>query len=149
MMIVAGIVFLGVMDGLTLFTRLQIRRTMELQSGSRAVEGYYRVEALVSGADSINGVSGDLILYGRENSAGLLLRDSSLIYTAQTFRDTLMRQVDALRLAGSDEAEADTVEIGLCLNELHFTVKFPIRRRVTQQYVTELEQIERGYEYEE
>ena len=45
MMLVAGIVFLAVMDGLTLFTRLQARRTETLLEIGRRRDGYFRVES--------------------------------------------------------------------------------------------------------
>ena len=47
MMLVAGIVFLTVMDGMTLFTRLQVRRAEALLAAVRKVDGYYRTLSLV------------------------------------------------------------------------------------------------------
>lgn len=48
MMLVAGIVFLTVMDGLTLFSRLQARRMEALTAAGRQREGYYRTVSLIS-----------------------------------------------------------------------------------------------------
>ena len=53
MMIVAGVIFLSVMDGLTLFTRLQTQRAAALVENGRASEGYYRLVNLIADADSI------------------------------------------------------------------------------------------------
>lgn len=52
MMLVAGIVFLTVMDGLTLFSRLQAQRMEALTAAGRRIDGYYRVVWLSPRADS-------------------------------------------------------------------------------------------------
>ena len=82
MMIVAGVIFLSVMDGLTLFTRLQTQRAAALVENGRASEGYYRLENLIADADSICDEAGGLVLF-RSGQQGLLaIRDSILLYNA-------------------------------------------------------------------
>ena len=70
MMIVAGVIFLSVMDGLTLFTRLQTQRAAALVENGRASEGYYRLENLIADADSICDEAGGLVLF-RSGQQGL------------------------------------------------------------------------------
>ena len=77
MMLVAGIVFLTVMDGMTLFTRLQVRRAEALLAAGRKVDGYYRTLSLITAADSVCPAAPEwLTLYGGGRQAELILRDS-------------------------------------------------------------------------
>lgn len=99
MMLVAGIVFLTVMDGLTLFSRLQAQRMEALTAAGRRIDGYYRVVWLISRADSIRpGAPVQLELYCGGSRSELSLRDSALVFSCGDFRDTLLRGVGTLRL---------------------------------------------------
>lgn len=105
MMLVAGIVFLTVMDGLTLFSRLQAQRMEALTAAGRRVDGYYRVVWLISRADSIlPGASAQLELYRGGSRSELSLRDSALVFSCGDFRDTLLRGVGTLRLETCENA---------------------------------------------
>lgn len=143
MMLVAGIVFLAVMDGLTLFTRLQARRTEALLTAGRQRDGYFRIESLVAGADSILTGHGELEIYRSGRRTVLSLSDSAVVYHSGDFRDTLLRGVMALGLSGDDP---DTLQIGLTRG---FTVRFPVVLPVSEQYRRSLDKIENGYGYEE
>ena len=143
MMLVAGIVFLAAMDGLTLFTRLQTRRAEALLTGGRQRYGYFRLEALVSGADSILTGRDGLEVYCGGRLSELSVRDSALVYRAGEFQDTLLSGVKALRLAGDDP---DTLEIGLAAG---FTVRFPVEPPPAERYRESLDELEKGYGYEE
>lgn len=143
MMLVAGIVFLAVMDGLTLFTRLQARRTEALLTAGRQCDGYFRIESLVAGADSILTGHGELEIYRSGRRTVLSLCDSAVVYHSGDFRDTLLRDVMALGLSGDDP---DTLQIGLTRG---FTVRFPVVFPVAEQYRRSLDKIENGYGYEE
>lgn len=145
MMLVAGIVFLAVMDGLTLFSRLQARRTEALLEAGRRTEGYYRLVALVTAADSIRAKGpGQLTQFRGGRSAELSLCDSVITYRIGAFRDTLLDGVAALRLE-EYAAQPDTVEIGFCGA---FTVRLAVKPP-GRQYCAELKKIEDGYGYEE
>lgn len=143
MMLVAGIVFLAVMDGLTLFTRLQTRRAEALLTGGRQRDGYFRLESLVSGADSILTGRDGLEVYCGGRLSELSVRDSALVYWAGEFRDTLLSGVTALRLAGDDP---DSLEIGLAAG---FTVRFLVEPPPAERYREALDELENGYGYEE
>lgn len=145
MMLVAGIVFLTVMDGLTLFTRLQARRTEALLDAGRRTEGYYRFVSLIAAADSIRSLgTGRLELSVGGRCAELLHSDSVVVYRVGEFRDTLLDGVSALRLAEYD-SRPDTVEIGFGSG---FTARFAVQAP-GRQYRAALEKIEEGYGYEE
>lgn len=137
MMIVAGIVFLSVMDALGLFTRLQMRRMEQMQANSRIVDGYYRTESLISTADSVDRAENKVVLYRDGRSAQLSLDAEALVYSTGEFRDTLLGEVRRLHLSG------DTVGIELPL----FTIEFAACPRAVEQYATALERIEQGYGY--
>lgn len=143
MMLVAGVVFLAVMDGLTLFTRLQTRRAGALLENGRRRDGYFRLEALTAGADSIRaGREGvDIFCSGRQSV--LALCDSALVYRAGEFRDTLLSGVAGLRLSGTDP---DTLEVALAEG---FALRFPVKILPRERYRRSLEEIEEGYDYEE
>lgn len=145
MMLVAGIVFLAIMDGLTLFGRLQARRIETLTAAGRQTEGYYRAVSLISRADSIlSAASGCLELYCGGRRSELSLRDSSLVFSGGDFRDTLLPGVGTLRLETGGSAP-DTVTIGFADG---FAAKFPVRS-AARQYETALKEIEDNYVYEE
>lgn len=73
----------------------------------------------------------------------LSVRDSALVYRAGEFQDTLLSGVKALRLAGDDP---DTLEIGLAAG---FTVRFPVEPPPAERYRESLDELEKGYGYEE
>ncbi len=146
MMLVAGIVFLAVMDGMTLFTRLQTRRIGALLETERQREGFYRMEAAIAAADSIRHAEGadELAIFHAGAAARLSLRDSALIWRRGEFCDTLLRRVGRIHLAEQDELP-DTLEI---LTE-GFTIRFPVQTAAQQQYRTSIELLEAEYGYEE
>lgn len=143
MMLVAGVVFLAVMDGLTLFTRLQTRRAGVLLENGRRRDGYFRLEALTAGADSIcTGREGVAVFCSGRQSV-LALCDSALVYRTGEFRDTLLSGVAGLRLSGTDP---DTLEVALAEG---FVVRFLVEPPPAEQYRRSLAIIEKGYDYEE
>ena len=144
MMLVAGIVFLSVMDGLRMFTELQTRRMVELAEAGRQAAGYCRAEALVAGSDSIRGQAERLELFRAGGVAVLEVSDSCLIYCAAEFRDTLMTGVGELRLAVCRPLP-DTV----CIGMRGFTARFPVMRPVRETYREAVSRLEETYGYEE
>lgn len=143
MMLVAGIVFLAVMDGLTLFTRLQTRRAGALLTAGRQRDGYWRLESLTSGADSILAGRSGVELYRGGRQSLLSLGNSVLVYAAGEFRDTLLRGVAAVRLSGD---RPDTLEVALAQG---FTIRFAVKLPAGEEYRRSLDEIEEGYGYEE
>lgn len=143
MMLVAGVVFLAVMDGLSLFTRLQTRRVEALLTTERLREGYFRLEALVEDSDSILTQQDGAELFRSGRQAFLSLEDSTLFYRTETLQDTLLWGVAAIRRSGD---KPDTLEIVLA-NEV--TIRFPVKPRAGAVYLDALERIENEYGYEE
>ena len=149
MMIVAGVVFLSAMDGLTLFTRLQTQRTAALVENGRAAEGYYRLENLIADADSICDEAGGLVLF-RSGQQGLLaIRDSILLYVAADYRDTLFRTAENLSRFKGESGQPDTVSVGVRMGKTELTIRVAARPGREENYRMELNRIEEGYGYDE
>ena len=149
MMIVAGVIFLSVMDGLTLFTRLQTQRAAALVENGRAAEGYYRLENLIADADSICDEAGGLVLF-RSGQQGLLaIRDSILLYIAADYRDTLFRMAENLSRFKGESGQPDTVSVGVRMGKTELTIRVATRPGRKENYRIELNRIEEGYGYDE
>lgn len=149
MMIVAGVVFLSVMDGLTLFTRLQTQRAAALVENGRAAEGYYRLENLIADADSICNEAGGLVLF-RSGQQGLLaIRDSILLYVAADYRDTLFRAAENLSRFKGESGQPDTVSVCVRMGKTELTIRVATRPGREENYRMELNRIEKGYGYDE
>lgn len=103
-MIIAGIIFLSVMEGFSLMVRYSAARTEKIVSGSEYYNGYHRLTGLAMAADSISaGEYDDIVLFLRGvPSAGLSVADSLLIAEKSGLRDTLLRNVARMRIIASD-----------------------------------------------
>lgn len=143
MMLVTGIVFLAVMDGLTLFTRLQTRRAEILLTNGRQRDGYFRVESLVTGADSLVAEYSEFAIYREGRRSSLSQCDSVLVYRSGGFQDTLLTGVVGLKLFGIDP---DTLEVLLAVG---FRARFPVTLPAREQYRRSVDEIEKSYGYEE
>ena len=149
MMIVAGVIFLSVMDGLTLFTRLQTQRAAALVENGRAAEGYYRLENLITDADSICDEAGGLVLF-RSGQQGLLaIRDSILLYVAADYRDTLFRAAENLSRFKGESGQPDMVSVRVRMGKTELTIRVVTRPGREENYRMELNRIEEGYGYDE
>lgn len=149
MMIVAGVIFLSVMDGLTLFMRLQTQWAAALVENGRASEGYYRLENLIADADSICDEAGGLVLF-RSGQQGLLaIRDSILLYIAADYRDTLFRTAENLSRFKGESGQPDTVSVRVRIGKTELTIRVVTRPGREENYRMELNRIEEGYGYDE
>lgn len=144
MMLVAGILFLAVMDGLTLFSRMAALRAEALAANRRQAEGLQRIADLAAAADSIAPIPFGLEVYRAGRRVEILLEDSTVRYVGDRFCDTLLTGVAAMRLCAC-APQGDTLE----LRVEGFTVRFAAVIQPGVRYRTELSQIENGYGYEE
>lgn len=144
MMLVAGIVFLAVLEGMTLFFRMQTRRAAALTTGGRRAEGYFRFASLVGAADSVlEPRPGCLELYRGGRVSELRHGDSAVVFRSGTFSDTLLTGVATLRLEAC-APQPDTVELFLGAT---FRAKFPVEAP-QRLYRAALDEIECDYGYE-
>ncbi len=151
MMIVAGIVFLAVMDGIVLFNRYTQLKTEQITANMRLYEGYYHLQYLTAAADSVSAEDSSVRLY-RESAviADLYEKDSVLIVRMGHVTDTLMYRVSGLALAENTPlAEADSVKLAVGEpggNRLELS--FPIKPPVSRTIIPNLREQEKQYAYE-
>ncbi|MEF2791256.1 MAG: hypothetical protein U0N09_00720, partial [Alistipes dispar] len=114
-------------------------------------EGFYRTEWLVTFADSVTndargfGEGVSLRVWRNDCATSLRLSDSVLLYTDGGFRDTLLRNVSALRLM-ENEAGVNSVAIRFGTG---LTARFQISATARERHRIKMEEIENGYGYKE
>lgn len=145
MMLVAGIVFLAMTEGLALFGRLQAQCVGALLRAGVLRNGYFRTEALLAAADSVRfGDQGPEVFRGNGRSR-LVLRDSALLWSDGACCDTLFSPVAGLGWTGGD-GRADTLEVRFPEG---LAARFPVRVPLRAGYAAQVKEIEKGYDYEE
>lgn len=140
-MIVAGIVFLLVTEGLGIFGRLQERIIAAMESVGRIRETVYRMRSFAESADSMERADVGVVVFRDGIEADLRLSDSALIYRKADFTDTLTTGVERLELTKYDDAP-DTLAITIRRAERTFTARFGIRRNPQAEYEQEIKRIE-------
>lgn len=151
-MIVSGIVFLAVMDGMALFGRYAGRKTDEITANMRLWEGYGLMRHLAAVSDSVSGWDGSIELFRRDSLAAEIFAtpDSMLIARRTTRTDTLMEGISELRVAGTD---ARTGVDSICMRVRtpdggSIAISFPITPSTSRLAVWRLGQREKQYAYE-
>jgi Tfp pilus assembly protein PilE len=150
MMIVAGVVFLAVMDGLVLFNRYTQQKTALITANIRLYEGYYHLRHLTATADSIAVGNGYVRLYRGDNIfTDLVEIDSMLIARTGAMADTLMQRIFDLRKS-ENRSETDSLCLTMTVaagNRLY--ISFPIKSSAEEQIIESLREQENRYRYEE
>lgn len=152
-MIIAGIVFLSVMEGFSLFNRYARTKQGEIISSGRFYDGYHRLANIINAADSVyTDGSGKINIYHRGFLKGsLAVSDSMLIFKNNDLRDTLLSRVAAFRLSGRSENESgiNTVIVSVVYKDnpaLHLSFRVvPSIESCAEQV---LSRKEKEYEYE-
>lgn len=122
-MLVAGIVLASVMEGLTLFVRLQLRQVGAEYAAMRIRTGFDALVAAISAADSVSDAGPGRVGIHRHGEVRFLTSgDSSLSLESEHGCDTLLPAVILLRL--DEYAGADTLTIGFADGR---TVKIAVR----------------------
>lgn len=143
-MIVAGIVFLSVIDGLGLLRRYTTTVADRITANSRFYDGYYRLEDIVTSADSIS-LSDDGALCWRGGSEiTIALLDSALIAGYGSIIDTLMYDVETLRTTHAPDSLVVVLRRGGGSMTVSFTAIPPLQI-TAQQSIAEHE---KEHEYE-
>ncbi len=162
MMIVAGIVFLAVMDGMVLFNRYTQRKTGEITANMRLYEGYYLLRHIAAEADSVSVgevavtgfsmmESGRITLFREGRATAELTETDSLLVARRVSRiDTLMTGVAELGLLETrDRTGADTIKVTLIRHGGDpLTLSFPVVPATDRVAITTIEEREKPYIYE-
>ncbi len=151
MMIIAGIVFVSVMDGFALFNRFAGMKTKQIVDNMQLWEGYYHLRDLVAAADSIS-MSEEVIGLFREGEtmAELFEADSMLVARYGPRTDTLMSAISELKLAGAWELTGtDTLLLAVRNTDGNtLALSFPVVPPLNKLLVKNISEREKDYEYE-
>lgn len=140
-MIVAGITILAVTDGVRLFAKVYVERICRLRAYGESIEGFYRLDELITYADSIEcGGYGEAEIWNNGRRTELFACDSSLICRSDGFCDTLLRGIEGMRIT----ADSIFVNIGDTLAPV-----FPMPVSAIAEYNRKMDSIEHGFLYEE
>lgn len=153
LMILSGIVFLSVMDGLGLLRRFLDRTAQRIAGHTEQYAGYFRTVDLAGDSDSLVLESeGTLALYRRGGvHARLSLADSALIVRQDERSDTLLRNVVRLRTASADgpDRRVDTMIVELRTDQNSVLSIGFVSRRPPDALLDKLSGLEAKYRYEE
>ena len=148
-MVVAGVVFMIVMEGFGLFNRYAERTAERITGGSRFYENYHRLASLCRQADSI-AVSefGTIDLFSSGAHLCVLEKvDSILIHRKIGVRDTLFDCVAELDIIM--HVAADTVAVSFARWEQpHVRIAFAIEPARRKDIDDDLDNQEKKYRYE-
>ncbi|MBQ4279829.1 MAG: hypothetical protein IJC16_07750 [Rikenellaceae bacterium] len=151
LMIVAGVVFLAVMDGLGVARRYFDRVADRIGSGQAQYEGYCRIESLAGRADSMTREADAVALWiPGEDPIRLTICDSALIVVTGNLRDTLLHPV---AWPAYDEASGtvriDTLAFVLREKDRTLTLRMATPQRPNERQRALLTEQENEYRYEE
>ena len=146
MMLVAGIVFLGVMEALSLFLRITAQRSAALYEIGIQRDGFYRLEQLLSTSDSLTETDhypvNALLRWEKGRCSSLQCEDSVLLWQSDVFRDTLLCRVGQMRFY---RGSADTLAVDIA----DYTFKFVLSPTEREQYEEAISEIEDEFGYED
>lgn len=149
-MLIAGILFLSVMEGMWLFRRQTDSIVTRITRNLRFYEGYYRLEDIITSTDSIASIGGDRILCRKSPSENitLFLCDSVLIANYRNHTDTLFTRVERLQvIKASGQSRVDTLCLLIREGNDPWAIKFPVQPSVTKAPLQQMEEIEQIYGY--
>lgn len=143
MMIVAAIIFLCVMDGMTLFGRYTTRQMQTILANSALIDGYYRVEQLIAQSDSLVESYDVINIYTDGFCRRLEWSDSMLIVTTANSCDTLFRRCKRFKI------EQDSLYLIIIdPKRQSVTIGFAAPPQENELYNIGVAEIEKDYNYE-
>ena len=152
LMILSGVVFLSVMDGLGLLRRFLDRTSQRITGHTEQYAGYFRTVDLAGDSDSlVSEGEGTLALYRKGGiHARLSLVDSALIVRQDERSDTLLRNVVRLRTVSEPTlgARIDTMIVELRTEQDSVLSIGFLSRRPSDPLLEKLSEQEAKYRYE-
>lgn len=148
-MIVAGVVFLLVMEGFGLFRRYADSRSAEIAKGSEFYDNYHRLAFVAHTADSIAETEGDealLLFADGQITAAITRSDSLMILSRGEMNDTLFRCLSELKIIRTPDSLTVTLAGNNTNAELRIAFAIePRKEKIAQQSI---EEQEKQYRYE-
>ena len=153
LMILSGVVFLSVMDGLGLLSRFLDRTSQRIAERTEQYAGYFRTVDLAGDSDSLISESERTLAIYRKGGihARLSLADSALIVRQDERSDTLLRYVVRLRTVPEPApgARIDTMIVELRTEQDSVLNIGFVSRRPPDPLLEKLSEQEARYKYEE
>lgn len=153
LMILSGVVFLSVMDGLGLLSRFLDRTSQRIAERTEQYAGYFRTVDLAGDSDSLISESERTLAIYRKGGihAWLSLADSALIVRQDERSDTLLRNVVRLRTVPEPVpgARIDTMIVELRTEQDSVLSIGFVSRRPPDPLLEKLSEQEAKYRYEE
>lgn len=153
LMILSGVVFLSVMDGLGLLSRFLDRTSQRIAERTEQYAGYFRTVDLAGDSDSLISESERTLAIYRKGGihAWLSLADSTLIVRQDERSDTLLRNVVRLRTVPEPApgARIDTMIVELRTEQDSVLSIGFVSRRPPDPLLEKLSEQEAKYRYEE
>ena len=150
--IVSGILFIVLFDGVDLVRRYTKRLNKTLAAGNSLLDSYQQLEHLFLSCDSVTGSSGTFCFYkGGERLALVESRDSLLICTRSISTDTLFREVEEIRVIPVRDIPALVDSLGVCFRsrgKLYY-FEFGRVRRPESEWRQEVLDIENQFKEED
>lgn len=150
-MILTGIILLSVFDGFSLFQKLLLRMEGRLEQSIEQVDGFYRLESLFSGSDSICGDASRLMLYRQGNVRNeIVMIDSLLIIVrpeTEIKPDTLLRRIAETKIVRNPD-NPNRIDSLLLVHDT-VSLRLGIRSRIENLAELDMKEVERLYENHE
>lgn len=153
LMLLSGIVFLSVMDGLGLLRRFLDRTSQLIAGHTEQYAGYFRTADLAGQSDSLLAEDARSVAFYRGGTvhARIALADSALVIRQGERADTLLRGVGRLRTVPQSEPgrRADTMIVELRTEQDSVLSIGFAPRHLSDPLLEKLAEAERKYRYEE
>lgn len=142
-MIIIGIVFLIVEEGLTIVNKICIKHINISQKNNLLRDSYSQLKTILSNVDSVvHSCHGTIEIYKEDNCLELILCDSVLINQSCSQQDTLLTNIYGIRYS---EVEPNLLEIIFMDGDRFFSY---IKLSPQVKYQNTMTEIEKGYGYQ-
>ena len=150
--IVSGILFIALFDGVDLVRRYTNRLNKRLSAGNSLLDSYQQLDHLFQSCDSVTASVGTFCFYkGGERLALVEHRDSLLVCTRSTGVDTLFRGVEETRVVPVRDVPVlvDSLGVRFRARGKSCYFEFGIARRPENEWSQEVLDIENQFKKEE
>ncbi|MDR1199873.1 MAG: type II secretion system GspH family protein [Prevotellaceae bacterium] len=151
-MLIAGIIMLGIMEGFRLVHRIVLDKQTRLTENMDVYDAYYHLENVITNSDSVAvDENNNFIFYMESDCRSSLYRENSfLMVKLVNITDTVLKNVSSLKLIKSELPYiSDTVAIDITYRDTSSTCwKFIIPVAVEKTFAQTMEEKEEDSRYE-
>lgn len=150
--IIAGIILLGITEGLSLIQRFVVSKQSQITKNIDIYDAYSRIESIIGNSDSVAiSESNNLMFYSNNNYRSEIYKEESfLIITFETASDTVLQNISALNLIKSDYSYvSDTVAVYILYEDtINVCWKFTVPVVEEKIFSATVEDMEKDYFYD-